>query len=300
GLMRFKIFHPGSELSLSRMVPLLDNLGFQVIGEHPYQLAPAAREDVWVHDFTLKFSLDVAIDVPGVRQNFLDAFRAVWQGTVDDDSFNWLVIGARLDWRSVALIRLYARYMKQLRMTLSQEFIAATLASNLDITRNLVALFKCCFDPKLAGQDGDKSDRSERSKRLESKILEALDGVANLNQDQVLRTYLQLICATVRTSFFQRDGEGQEKPYIAIKLTPRQLALVPEPRPEFEIFVYSPRFEGIHLRAGKIARGGIRWSDRLEDYRTEVLGLVKAQQVKIAVIVPPGAKGGFIVKRPPP
>ena len=300
GVMRFKIFHPGSELSLSRMVPMLENLGFQVIGEHPYQLAPAAREDIWVHDFTLKFSLDVAIDVPGVRQNFVDAFRAVWQGTVDDDSFNWLVIGARLDWRSVALIRLYARYMKQLRMTISQEFIAATLASNLDITRNLVALFKCCFDPKLAGQDGDKSDRSERSKRLESKILEALDGVANLNQDQVLRTYLQLICATVRTSFFQRDGEGQEKPYIAIKLTPRQLALVPEPRPEFEIFVYSPRFEGIHLRAGKIARGGIRWSDRLEDYRTEVLGLVKAQQVKNAVIVPTGAKGGFIVKRPPP
>ncbi|MGD9660795.1 MAG: NAD-glutamate dehydrogenase [Porticoccaceae bacterium] len=299
GIMRLKAFHLGTELSLSRMVPMLENLGFEVIGEHPYPLSPQGRDSVWVHDFTLKFSLDVAVDVPGVRQNFIDAFKAVWLGNIDDDAFNWLVIGARLDWRSVALIRLYARYMKQLGIPLSQGFIAATLAANLEITRNLVALFKCSFDPKLVGVDGDKTERSERITRLEAKILESLDGVNNLNQDQVLRTYLQLICATQRTNFFQRDDNGDSKPYIAIKLAPKNLAVVPQPRPEYEIFIYSPRFEGVHLRSGKVARGGIRWSDRVEDYRTEILSLVKAQQVKNAVIVPAGAKGGFVVKQVP-
>jgi len=300
GIMRLKAFHLGTELSLSRMVPMLENLGFEVIGEHPYPLSPEGRSPVWVHDFTLKFSLDIAVDVPGVRQNFIDALTAVWLGNIDDDAFNWLVIGARLDWRSVALIRLYARYMKQLGIPISQEFIAATLAANLDVTRNLVALFKSSFDPKLVGGDGDKTERSERTMRLEAKILESLDGVKNLNQDQVLRTYLLLICATQRTNFFQRDDSGEAKPYIGIKLAPKNLTVVPQPRPEYEIFIYSPRFEGVHLRAGKVARGGIRWSDRVEDYRTEILGLVKAQQVKNAVIVPAGAKGGFVVKKAPP
>ncbi|MFA5630614.1 MAG: NAD-glutamate dehydrogenase [Porticoccaceae bacterium] len=294
GIMRLKIFHRKTELSLSRMVPLLENLGFQVIGEHPYPIRPDGVEPVWMSDFTLRFSLDIDVDVAAVRQNFVDAFEAVWQGRAGDDSFNGLVIGARLDWRSVALLRLYARYMKQLGIPIGQDFVAATLAANLDITRNLVALFKCCFDPRLA-TDG----RSERVGRLETKILDALDNVKNLNQDQVLRTYRNLICATLRTNFFQRDASGDFKPYIAVKLAPKQLALAPEPRPEYEIFVSSPRFEGVHLRAGKVARGGIRWSDRLEDYRTEVLGLVKAQQVKNAVIVPTGAKGGFVLRQAP-
>lgn len=298
GIMRLKIFHPGAELSLSRMVPLLENLGFEVISEHPYAITPQGRDPLWINDFTLRFSLGIPIDVPGVRQNFIDAFKAVWQGKTGDDSFNGLVIGARLDWRAVALLRLYARYMKQLGIAISQEFIAATLVANIEITRNLVALFKSSFDPRLAPAEGEGGDRGERCKRLEARILEALDGVRNLNQDQVLRTYLQMICATLRTNFFQRGGNGEPRSAIAIKLSPRELPLVPEPRPEFEIFVSSPRFEGVHLRAGKVARGGIRWSDRQEDYRTEILGLVKAQQVKNAVIVPTGAKGGFVVRTP--
>lgn len=299
GIMRLKIFHSETELSLSRMVPMLENLGFQVIGEHPYCLRPEGRKQVWLHDFTLKFSLDIQIDVPGVRKNFIDALTAVWHGHTDDDRFNWLIIGARLDWRSVALVRLYARYMKQLGISISQDFISSTLAQNLDITRNLVALFKNCFDPKRVGTEGDESDRSERSRRLENKVLDALSNVKNLNQDQVLRNYLHLICATLRTNFFQRDSNGKFKNYISIKLSPRELAIAPNPKPAYEIFVYSPQFEGVHLRSDKVARGGIRWSDRHEDYRTEILGLMKSQQVKNAVIVPAGAKGGFVVKKLP-
>jgi len=295
-VIRFKIFHPNTELLLSDIVPILENLGFIVRGEHPYTISRADRPPVWLHEFSLQFTLDIAIDVPGVRQNFQEAFAAIWQRRIDDDSFNRLVVGARLDWRSVAIIRLYAHYMKQLGLPISQGFIAQTFSANLDITRNLVALFKTRFDPKVVQHEADKG---ERSKRLESKIVESLDKIANLNEDQVLRNYLQLICATVRTNFFQKDSAGQPKDYVSVKLQPRSVLLVPEPRPEYEVFVYSPRVEGVHLRAGKIARGGIRWSDRVEDYRTEILGLVKAQQVKNAVIVPTGAKGGFIAKKIP-
>lgn len=295
-IMRFKIFQLNTQLLLSNIVPMLENLGFTVMGEHPYKITCPGGAAIWLHEFTLQFTLDIAVDVPAVRQNFQDAFAAVWQGRVDDDSFNRLVVGARLDWRAVAVMRMYARYMKQLGLSISQGFIAQTLATNLEITRNLLALLKTRFDPKLVQQDGEKR---ERSKRLETKILESFDKIANLNEDQVLRNYLQLICATVRTNFFQKGSNGQIKDYVAIKLMPRSVALVPEPRPEYEVFVYSPRVEGVHLRAGKIARGGIRWSDRVEDYRTEILGLVKAQQVKNAVIVPTGAKGGFVARKIP-
>ena len=295
-IMRLKVFHLHSELLLSNVVPMLENLGFLVIGEHPYRLSPKGRDVIWLHEFTLQFSLRTGLDVPGVRENFQQAFLAVWQQRADNDAFNWLVVGARLDWRSVAVMRAYARYMKQLGTAISADFIAHTLSSNLEITRNLVALFKLHFDPRLTSGEGE---RGERAERLESKILDALDKVSNLNQDQVLRTYLELIKATVRTNFFQRGEDGEFKPYLAIKLEPRLVSAVPPPRPAYELFVYSPRIEGVHLRSSKVARGGIRWSDRVEDYRTEVLGLVKAQQVKNAVIVPSGAKGGFVAKQLP-
>lgn len=290
----FKIFHLEQNLELSHLVPILENLGFRVLGEHPYEIEPREGCVVWLHEFTLKFGLDIAVDVVAVRNNFQDAFAAIWSGTAENDEFNRLVIGARLEWRSVALLRLYAEYMKQLGLSFSRQFIAHTLATNLDITRNLVALFKSYFDPKYAASEEDQRPRGDR---LHEKVLTALDNVANLNEDQVLRTYLQLLAATLRTNFFQRDAEGNPKPYIAVKLAPDAIPAVPEPRPQYEIFVHSPRFEGVHLRAGKVARGGIRWSDRLEDYRTEVLGLVKAQQVKNSVIVPTGAKGGFVAKQ---
>ncbi|MGS2722403.1 NAD-glutamate dehydrogenase [Porticoccus sp. GXU_MW_L64] len=286
-VMRFKVFHRDTPLDLSSMVPLLENLGFQVQGEHPY-IIDSSKGEVHLSDFTLKFRMGIGVDVPSVRNNFQEAFRAIWTGETDDDFFNRLVIGARLDWRSVAMLRMYGRYMKQLGFSLGQRFIADTLSKHLDTARNLVALFKSYFDPCHEGE--------ERAARLSKKIAADLDAVSNLNEDKVLRTYLNLINATLRTNFFQCDKDGNHKPYIAIKLATRQLQEAPKPRPEFEIYVYSPRMEGVHLRGGKVARGGLRWSDRMEDYRTEVLGLVKAQQVKNAVIVPTGSKGCFVAK----
>ncbi len=288
-IMRFKVFHRNMALELSAMVPMLENLGFRVLGEHPYRICSADGQDVYLSDFALNFRLDINVDVPAVRNNFQDAFRAVWTGEADDDSFNRLVVGARLDWRSVAMLRMYAKYMKQLGFNLSQEFIADTLSKHLDTTRNLVALFKSHFDPRY--------QQAGRAGRLTEKITTELDAIANLNEDKVLRTCLNLINATMRTNFFQPDADGNYKPWISVKLALREVAETPRPRPQYEIFVYSPRVEGVHLRGGKVARGGLRWSDRMEDYRTEVLGLVKAQQVKNAVIVPTGAKGGFVAKQ---
>ena len=298
-IMRFRVFRLSSPLELSSLVPMLENLGFRVLGEHPYQIVPTHGDDIWLHDFTLKFGLDVDVDVSLVRNTFQEAFNAVWLGDTENDSFNHLVVGARLDWRTVALLRLYSRYMKQLGSNFSQDFLATTLASNLDITRNLIALFHCLLDPKVVDQHSQERNSQDysRADRLNDKIITALDQVTNLNEDKVLRSYLQLINATKRTNFFQTDSEGEYKTYISVKLAPQELEDAPEPRPLYEIFVYSPRMEGVHLRLGKVARGGLRWSDRLEDYRTEILGLVKAQQVKNAVIVPTGAKGGFVSKR---
>ena len=293
-VMRFRLFHLKTQLELSSLVPMLENLGFRVLGEHPYQVKPSQGDEVWLHDFTLKFGLDVDVDVSVIRHTFQDAFNAVWKGYTENDSFNHLVVGTRLDWRTVALLRLYSRYMKQLGSSFSQDFLAATLASNLEITRNLVALFRCLLDPKLVDHGSEEFDRADR---LNDKIIEALDQVSNLNEDKVLRSYLQLINATKRTNFFQIDDQGDYKTYVSVKLALQEVEDAPAPRPLYEIFVYSPRMEGVHLRLGKVARGGLRWSDRIEDYRTEVLGLVKAQQVKNAVIVPTGAKGCFVSKQ---
>jgi glutamate dehydrogenase len=290
--LQLKLFHRHQPLELSDMIPMLENLGFRVVMEHPYLIRPEADGDVWLQEFQLSFSLDVNVDVEAVQGSFKEALSTVWKGDAENDSFNRLVIGARLDWRAVAMLRLYARYLKQLGISYSQEFIADTLSRYLDITRNLVALFKSYFDPRYAGES-----RGERVQGLVSKILGALDDVDNISEDNVIRSYLEVIQATLRTNFFQTIEDGSYKSYISVKLESGKISLAPKPRPEFEIFVYSPRVEGVHLRGGKVARGGLRWSDRLEDYRTEVLGLVKAQQVKNAVIVPTGAKGGFVAKQ---
>ncbi len=290
--LQLKLFHRQTPLELSDMIPMLENLGFRVVMEHPYLIRPEGDGDVWMQEFQLSFSLDVNVDVEAVQGSFKEALSTVWKGDAENDSFNRLVIGARLDWRAVAMLRLYARYLKQLGISYSQEFIADTLCRYLEITRNLVALFKSYFDPRYAGET-----RSERVQGLVIKILSALDDVDNISEDNVIRSYLEVIQATLRTNFFQTIEDGSCKSYISVKLESGKISLAPKPRPEFEIFVYSPRVEGVHLRGGKVARGGLRWSDRLEDYRTEVLGLVKAQQVKNAVIVPTGAKGGFVAKQ---
>ncbi len=292
--MRFKIMHLNAPLELSDVIPILENLGLRVLGEHPHKIETADRGDVWLHDFQLAFRLPVNVDVHGVRSNFEEAFYNIWRGGSESDAFNRLVLGARLNWREVSILRAYAKYLKQIGFNSTERFIADTLVHHLDITRNLIALFKARFDPRMHKTD-DMGD--ERAGRIKGNILEALDGVANLNEDRALRRYLDLISGTLRTNYYQKNSDGEDKSYISIKFSPREISDIPEPRPLFEIFVYSPRVEGVHLRGGTVARGGLRWSDRLQDYRTEVLGLVKAQQVKNAVIVPNGAKGGFVAKK---
>ena len=301
-VMRFKVMHLNSVIELSAVIPILENLGLRVLGEQPYKIKLSGDRVVWMHDFSLKFGLPITLDVQVVKPLFENAFNATWRGFNESDAFNRLVLAARLNWREVGLLRAYANYLKQTAFNSSLNFIADTLVAYPDITRNLLALFKSNFDPRLnkpTTKDTEVEKKKNRSERLITKTIETLDGVANLNQDRVLRRYLDLIQATLRTNFFQKDDAELDKPYVSLKFSPRRIAGIPEPRPLFEIFVYSPRVEGVHLRGNSVSRGGLRWSDRFEDYRTEVLGLVKAQQVKNAVIVPHGAKGGFVAKQLP-
>jgi len=293
-IMRFRILHINSALVLSDIIPILENLGLRVIGENPYQIHKKDKTCIWLHDFQLSLGLQSHLDVHSVKNLFEQAFAAVWSGKAESDAFNKLVIGARLNWREVCLLRSYAGYMKQTGFNADQTFIAETLGNHTEITRNLVAIFKSLFDPRLNRDTAN----TERNERLRAKVTDSLDEVENLNEDLVLRRYLQLLNGTLRTNYFQLH-KGESKNYISFKFSPRDIPDIPEPRPLYEIYMYSPRVEGVHLRGGKVARGGLRWSDRLQDYRTEVLGLVKAQQVKNAVIVPNGAKGGFVCKQPP-
>lgn len=292
--MRFKVMQLNQSLELSDVIPVLEHLGLRVLGEHPYKIQRADGAIVWMHDFSLALRLSVKLDVHAVSKLFEQAFAAIWHHQTENDAFNRLVLGARLSWREVSMLRAYAGYMKQTAFTYSQDYIAETLVNQSDVTRNLVALFKAYFDPRINAEQNKPEARVER---LREKILQSLDALENLNEDKILRRYFELINATLRTNFYQKNAAGEDKDYVSFKFSPREISNIPEPRPLFEIYVYSPRVEGVHLRGAKVARGGLRWSDRLQDYRTEILGLVKAQQVKNAVIVPNGAKGGFVGKK---
>ncbi len=287
---RFKIFRVGAPLSLSEIMPVLQNMGVEVLDERPYEITRSGEATAWVYDLGLRLSAvtDVGVDE---RNAFQDAFTAVWRGSAESHRFNALVLAARLTWREVSVLRAYAKYLRQAGTAFSEMYIAETLGRNVDVARWLVELFTARFDPALTDHEGP-------SHRLIDEINGALEKVASLDEDRILRSYLALITATVRTNYFQAGADGGAKEYLALKLDPERVPDLPLPRPKHEIFVYSPRVEGVHLRFGAVARGGIRWSDRREDFRTEVLGLVKAQMVKNAVIVPVGAKGGFVVKRP--
>jgi glutamate dehydrogenase len=290
GEARFKVFRRGTALSLSAVLPVLSSLGVEVVDERPYQLEIGA-EHAWIYDFGLRHRKPLPT---GSRELFQDAFMAVWSGRAESDGFSALVLAAKMPWRQVSILRAYAKYFRQGGSTFSQDYIEAAMLANIPIARLLVQLFEARFDPELP--DGT---REEREDELKTQITTALDEVASLDQDRILRSYLGVICATLRTNFYQRRGDGNPKAYLSLKLDPREIPELPEPRPRFEIFVYSPRVEGVHLRFGPVARGGLRWSDRREDFRTEVLGLVKAQMVKNAVIVPVGSKGGFYCKNLP-
>ncbi|SIS73486.1 NAD-glutamate dehydrogenase [Neptunomonas antarctica] len=294
-ILRFKLFNANDPLILSDVIPVLENLGMQVVGEHPYAVQRSDGQSFWIHDFTLIYQGAEPVVLDEVKDVFHNAFASIWNGCAENDEFNHLVIGANLSWREVSMLRAYARYSKQIRFGFSQPYIAGTLARHIQVTKLLVALFRARLEPSRQSS----AKVAALAERIESSILDALDKVANINEDQILRRFLELIKATLRTSFFKRDEQGELKDYFAFKLNPRKINAMPLPRPMFEVFVYSARVEGVHLRGGKVARGGLRWSDRLEDYRTEVLGLVKAQQVKNSVIVPVGAKGGFVAKKLP-
>mgnify|MGYP003624977775 FL=1 len=293
--LRFKLFHRGSILPLSDVIPVLENLGLRVLGEHPYEIVCQSGEVVWIHNFLLQYTLSDSISITDVKALFQDSFRATWEGRSENDAFNRLVLGGQLGWKDIALLRAYARYMKQIRFGISESYIAETLCSYIPVSTLLVKLFHTRFGLDNSSEEQRQADTAS----LEQQILDSLDDVRQLNEDRTIRRYCELIKATLRTNFFQQGDDGLVKPYIALKMNPALISEMPLPRPMFEIFVYSPRIEGVHLRGGKVARGGLRWSDRIDDFRTEVLGLVKAQQVKNAVIVPVGAKGGFVAKQLP-
>ncbi|CAM3636544.1 NAD-glutamate dehydrogenase [Parendozoicomonas haliclonae] len=299
GHLHFKVFHYGSTLPLSDLIPIMENLGLKVLGEHPYKIRLSgnrAGEKICLHDFTLSLTDGQQLPLRKVADKFREAFKRSWYKQAENDRFNRLVMTAGLDWRQVTMLRAYAKYMKQIRFGFSQAYIASTLTKNIDITLQLVKLFEVSFDPDM---DLTVEQRQARRQQLQQKIIEALEEVSVLSQDRILRRIMDLIVATLRTNFYQQDADGQPHDYISFKFSPRDIPDLPKPAPMYEIFVYSPYVEGVHLRGGKVARGGLRWSDRVEDFRTEVLGLVKAQQVKNAVIVPVGAKGGFVPKRLP-
>ncbi|MDS1309608.1 NAD-glutamate dehydrogenase [Marinobacter xiaoshiensis] len=294
--LHFKLFYPDQPLPLSDVMPIFDNLGFRVLGEHPFEVTDRNNKTVWIHDFTLYAHGGKAVDIHRIRPIFEELFHRVWYGEAENDAFNRMLITSYTSWREIALLRTYARYMRQIRFSNSQTFISNTLVNHVELTRILLEYFEVRFNPDRF-QSEVKCQAAQQ--KLEIEFNAGLEEVDNLSEDRVLRLYLELMQATLRTNYYQLGEEGQPKPYISVKFDPSGISDMPLPVPVYEIFVYSPRVEGVHLRGGKVARGGLRWSDRFEDYRTEVLGLVKAQQVKNAVIVPVGAKGGFVAKQLP-
>ena len=285
-----KIFHQGNPIPLSERVPILENMGFRVIDERSYEIAPLdSNRKYWLHDMDLERANGKPIPFKDVRDDLEACFLAVWTGEAENDGYNKLSMAADLPWRDITILRTISRYLRQVRIPYDQDYMWETLNTYPELAALIVHLFHVRFDPA-------QKKREEECTRISNGILTALERVSNLDDDRILRKFHGVIHATLRTNFFQRTADGDYKPALAIKLDPRAMEDMPEPKPFREIFVYSPRVEGLHLRFGKVARGGLRWSDRPQDFRTEVLGLVKAQQVKNAVIVPVGSQGWLRAK----
>jgi glutamate dehydrogenase len=289
-----KIFRAQDAIPISDLLPMLENLGLKVIAERPYELEFPGGRRAWIQDLELVMQTPAAIPFDALEREIKSAFTAVWTGRMDSDSFNQLTLSAGIPWRIVIVMRAYCRYLLQTGLPFSQGYIAQVLIKNAAIARVLADLFVTRFDPQISA-----TSRQSGLVRLEQRIGALLEEVTRSDEDRILRALWNALSATVRTNAYQHTGAGQMKEYLSFKLESQQLRELPLPKPLFEIFVFSPRMEGVHLRMGYVARGGIRWSDRREDFRTEVLGLMKAQNVKNTVIVPVGAKGGFVVKRLP-
>jgi glutamate dehydrogenase len=272
---------------------MLENFGLRVISERPYELAWPEGGAAWIQDLELENREGTRVDLARIETPFREAFAATLAGEVESDGFNRLLLAAGLEAQEIVVLRAYCKYLLQTGVPFSQASIERALANNGLIAQSLVRLFETLLDPQGSRQS------AARAEKIVGTIRSALDGVASLDEDRILRSYLNLVQATLRTNFYQPGAGAKRKSYVSFKLDPQKIPDLPLPRPKFEIFVYSPRVEGVHLRMGDVARGGLRWSDRREDFRTEVLGLMKAQNVKNTVIVPVGAKGGFFPKRLP-
>jgi len=283
-----RLYSPTRPASLSQVIPILEHMGLSVLGERPYRIRHPAG-DAWIHDFSTRRPHGKKPVSARVKRLFADAFRHVWEGVIDDDGFNGLVLRAGLSWREAALFRALSRYRHQIKVPYTQAYTTAVLNRHPNVVRKLNQLFRLRFCPEQAGADGEIERRSAEFEAL-------LEKVSSLDEDRILRGMLVLIQATLRTNFFCTEKDGSDKSYLSFKIDPSRIPGVPLPLPMFEIFVFSAQMEGVHLRGGPVARGGLRWSDRMEDYRTEILGLMKAQMVKNTVIVPVGSKGGFVVK----
>ena len=303
GRLRFKLFQAGHPVSLSDALPMLENMGLRVEDEHPSKIKRTGTSRVWLHDFGMLHGEGPEFEPDRIDETFREAFARVWSGEVENDGFNRLVLRAGIGWREIVILRAYCKYLRQAGVTFSETYMQDALAANPRIAAMLVELFHARLDPARQRAEPNAKDAAMEQIDSELKVMirieASLDEVANLDEDRILRSYIGVIRATLRTNYYQPGAGDSPKPYLSFKLDPHRIPELPEPRPKYEIFVYSPRVEGVHLRGGLVARGGIRWSDRREDFRTEVLGLAKAQMVKNAVIVPVGSKGGFVPKKLP-
>lgn len=288
GRYRFKLYQHSDTFPLSDVLPIVENLGMRAISERPYALKFEDGSVTWVNDFSLHYKHAQQPNLDEIKDLFRQAFASTWFKEIENDGFNQLVLLAGMPCRQVAVLRMYAKYFKQIGFTFSQEYIEKTLLENAAIAKKIFQMFEIKFN-----QADVKAYET-----LKQSILDDLEKVTNLDEDKIIRQYVQVIHETLRTNYYQKDAEGKNKSYISIKLNSKGIPGMPRPYPLYEIFVYSMQFEAVHLRSSAVARGGLRWSDRREDFRTEILGLMKAQQVKNAVIVPNGAKGGFVVKQP--
>jgi glutamate dehydrogenase len=292
-----KVWSYGGAIPLSSRVPMLENMGFKVVAERTYEIRPGTPSvtHVWLHDMTLESADGAPVDIAALQTALEACFLMVMRGIAENDGYNALVLKAGLQWRDIVLIRSVSRFLRQVRVPFSQDYMWNTLRAHPAIASQIVALFHARFDPRAEADIARKTRQTE----IVAEIDAALEKVPSLDEDRILRHFVNAVQSALRTNFYQIGDDGQPKAQIAIKYESGKLTTLPAPRPLYEIFVYSPRVEGVHLRFGKVARGGIRWSDRPQDFRTEILGLVKAQQVKNAVIVPVGAKGGFVPKHLP-
>lgn len=289
--LNLKLYHPDEPVPLSDILPILENMGLRVITEINYRITEqVGKQVVYLHDFHVVFREEVSKNFAEMKELFEEALFHIWSGRVENDGFNTLILAAGISWQRIVILRAYYKYMKQIDFMFSQSFVEECLLRNAHISTQLIELFRHIFDPKTP-------DNDPQTNKLLSAVEKDIEQVEKSEDDTILAQYVNLITATLRTNYFQRTKTGELKEYLIFKFNASMVQNLPSPKPEFEMFIYSPVFEAVHLRTGKVARGGLRWSDRREDFRKEILGLMKAQKVKNTVIIPVGAKGGFVIKQ---